>query len=102
MYPAQFEYHAPGSFREALDLLGKFKDDAKILAGGHSLLPAMKLRLSQPKHLIDLRKVSGLSGVKEDGGMLAIGAMSTHYAVETSPVVKAKCPVLSATAGIIG
>src|SRR5262245_4678981 len=57
MYPAQFDYHTPGTVREALDLLGRHKDDAKLLAGGHSLLPAMKLRLSQPKHLVDLRKV---------------------------------------------
>ena len=80
MYPAQFEYHTPGTVKEALDLLGRHKDDAKLLAGGHSLLPAMKLRLAQPKHLVDLRKVSGLSGIKEDGGALVIGAMTTHYA----------------------
>src|SRR5882672_5431358 len=78
MYPAQFEYHTPGTVREALDLLGRHKDDAKLLAGGHSLLPAMKLRLAQPKHLVDLRKVSGLSGIKEDGGALVIGAMTTQ------------------------
>jgi carbon-monoxide dehydrogenase medium subunit len=102
MYPAQFDYHTPGSVKEALDLLGRLKDDAKLLAGGHSLLPAMKLRLSQPKHLVDLRKVPGLTGIKEDGTTLAIGAMTTHYTVESSPVVKSKCPVLAATAGIIG
>ena len=90
MYPAQFEYHTPGTVREALDLLGRHKDDAKLLAGGHSLLPAMKLRLAQPKHLVDLRKVSGLSGIKEDGGSLVIGAMTTHYQVESSAVVKSK------------
>ncbi len=102
MYPAQFDYHTPGTVGEALDLLGRFKDDAKLLAGGHSLLPAMKLRLSQPKHLVDLRKVPGLSGIKEDGGMLVIGAMTTHYAVESSPVVKSKCPMLAQVAGQIG
>ena len=102
MYPAQFDYYTPGTVREALDLLGKHGDDAKLLAGGHSLLPAMKLRLSQPKHLIDLRKVPGLSGIKEDGGMLVIGAMTTHHAVESSPVVKAKCPVLAQVAAQIG
>jgi aerobic carbon-monoxide dehydrogenase medium subunit len=102
MYPAQFEYHTPGTLREALDLLGRFKDDAKLLAGGHSLLPAMKLRLAQPKHLVDLKKISGLSGIKEEGGTLVIGAMTTHYAVESSSVVKSKCPVLAATAGQIG
>jgi aerobic carbon-monoxide dehydrogenase medium subunit len=102
MYPAQFEYHTPGTIKEALDLLARYKDDAKLLAGGHSLLPAMKLRLTQPKHLVDLRKLQGLSGIKEDGATLVIGAMTTHYAVESSPVVKAKCPVLAATAGQIG
>lgn len=102
MYPAQFDYHTPATVREALDLLGRHKDDAKLLAGGHSLLPAMKLRLSQPKHLVDLRKVPGLTGIKEESGMLVIGAMTTHYAVESSAVVKAKCPVLAATAAQIG
>jgi carbon-monoxide dehydrogenase medium subunit len=102
MYPAQFEYHTPGSVREVLELLGRHKDDAKLLAGGHSLLPAMKLRLSQPKHLLDLKKVPGLTGIKEEGGMLVIGAMTTHYAIESSSVVKSKCPVLAATAALIG
>ncbi len=102
MYPAQFEYHVPGTLKEAIELLGRHKDDAKLLAGGHSLIPAMKLRLAQPKHLVDLRKVPGLAGIKEDGGMLVIGALTTHYAVESSPVVKGKCAVLAATAGQIG
>ena len=102
MYPAQFDYHTPGTVREALDLLGQHKDDAKLLAGGHSLLPAMKLRLAQPKHLVDLRKISSLSGIKEEGGMLVIGAMATHHAVESSPVVKSKCPMLADVAAQIG
>jgi len=102
MYPAAFEYHTPGTIKEALDLLGRHKDDAKLLAGGHSLLPAMKLRLARPAHLVDLRKVPGLTGIKEEGGMLVIGAMTTHYAIESSAVVKSKCPVLAQTAGMIG
>jgi carbon-monoxide dehydrogenase medium subunit len=102
MYPAQFDYHTPGSIKEALDLLGKHKDDAKLLAGGHSLLPAMKFRLARPAHIVDLRKVPGLAGVKEDGGTLVIGAMTTHYAVESSAVVKSKCGVLAQTAAMIG
>jgi carbon-monoxide dehydrogenase medium subunit len=102
MYPAQFEYHAPGTVKEVLDLLGRHKDDAKLLAGGHSLLPAMKLRLAQPKHLIDLRNLPGLSGIREENGMLVIGAMTTHHAVESSSVVKSKCQVLATTAGMIG
>ena len=102
MYPAAFEYHSPATVTEALDLLGRHKDDAKLLAGGHSLLPAMKLRLARPAHLVDLRKVPGLTGIKEDGNMLVIGAMTTHYQIESSAVVKAKCPVLAATAAMIG
>ncbi|MEK7771060.1 MAG: xanthine dehydrogenase family protein subunit M [candidate division NC10 bacterium] len=102
MYPAQFDYHTPGTVKEALDLLGKYKDDAKLLAGGHSLLPAMRFRLARPAHVVDLRKVPGLSGIKEEGGMLVIGAMTTHWAIESSPVVKAKCPVLAQTAAQLG
>lgn len=102
MYPAQFDYHTPGTVKEALDLLGKYKDDAKLLAGGHSLLPAMKFRLARPAHVVDLRKVPGLAGIKEEGGRLVIGAMTTHWAVESSPLVKAKCPVLAQTAAQIG
>jgi len=102
MYPAAFEYHTPASVKEALGLLGKLKDDAKLLAGGHSLIPMMKLRLAQPKHLIDLRKIPGLTGIKQDGNSLAIGAMTTHWAIESSPLVKSKLAVLSEVASIIG
>jgi carbon-monoxide dehydrogenase medium subunit len=101
MYPAAFEYHAPANVAEALRLLGKLRD-AKILAGGHSLIPMMKLRLAQPKHLIDLRRVKGLTGIKGTGSTLAIGAMTTHWDVESSKVLKAKCPILSETAAVIG
>src|SRR2546428_3529077 len=102
MYPAAFEYHAPSSVKEALGLLGKHKDDAKLLAGGHSLIPMMKLRLAQPKHLIDLRKVPGLAGIREDGSSIAIGAMTTHWQVESSKLLQAKIPVVSDAAGMIG
>jgi aerobic carbon-monoxide dehydrogenase medium subunit len=102
MYPAQFEYHSPATVKDALALLGQHKDDAKLLAGGHSLLPAMKLRLARPTHVVDLKKVPGLVGIKEEGGMLVIGAMTTHYAIESSSVVKSKCPVLAQTAAMIG
>jgi carbon-monoxide dehydrogenase medium subunit len=101
MYPAAFEYHAPGSVQEALGLLGKLAD-AKILAGGHSLVPMMKLRLAQPKHLIDLGRVPGLAGIREDGNTVVIGAMTTHWQVESSPVLKAKLPVVAETAAVIG
>jgi aerobic carbon-monoxide dehydrogenase medium subunit len=102
MYPAAFEYHAPTSVQDALGLLTKLKDDAKLLAGGHSLIPMMKLRLAQPKHLIDLRKVPGLGGIKEESGALAIGAMTTHYQVESSALVKSRIPMLAEVGGIIG
>ena len=102
MYPAAFEYHAPGSVQEALGLLGKLKDDAKLLAGGHSLIPMMKLRLAQPKHLIDLRKIKTLAGIKEEGGALVIGAMTTHYQMESSKLVKDRIPMLSEVGAIVG
>jgi carbon-monoxide dehydrogenase medium subunit len=102
MYPAAFEYHVPTSVQDALGLLAQHKDDAKLLAGGHSLIPMMKLRLAQPKHLVDLRKVPGLSGITEEGGALVFGAMTTHYQVESSALVKSKTPVLSEVGGIIG
>src|SRR5262249_60932529 len=71
-------------------------------AAGRRISPAMKLRLARPAHLVDLRKVPGLTGIREEGGSLVIGAMTTHYAVESSAVVKSKCPVLAATAALIG
>lgn len=102
MYPAAFEYHAPTNVKDALGLLGRYKDDAKLLAGGHSLVPMMKLRLAQPKHVIDLRKVPGLSGIKEDGGVIVLGAMTTHWQMESSTLLKSKCVILAETASVIG
>jgi carbon-monoxide dehydrogenase medium subunit len=103
MYPAQFEYHAPASVQDALSLMGRLKnEDAKVLAGGHSLIPMMKLRLAQPKHLIDLRKVPGLGGIKDDAGTIVIGAMTTHWQMESSSLLKQKCPMLAETAAMVG
>jgi carbon-monoxide dehydrogenase medium subunit len=102
MYPAAFEYHAPTNVKDALGLLGRYKDDAKVLAGGHSLVPMMKLRLAQPKHVIDLRRVPGLSGIKEDGGTIVLGALTTHWQMESSALLKSKCPILAETAAVIG
>ena len=101
MIPAPFEYARAKNLRDALNALAS-NDGAKLLAGGHSLLPAMKLRLARPTHVVDLKKVPGLVGIKEEGGMLVIGAMTTHYAIESSSVVKSKCPVLAQTAAMIG
>jgi len=102
MYPASFEYHRVASVEEAVGLLARHKDDAKLLAGGHSLIPMMKLRLAQPKHLIDIGRLTGLSGIREEGGHFVIGALTTHYAVESSARVRQKCVMLSEAAAMIG
>jgi carbon-monoxide dehydrogenase medium subunit len=102
MYPATFDYHRPASLDEAVGLLAKHKDDAKLLAGGHSLIPLMKLRLAQPKHVVDLRRIGGLAGIREEGGAIVIGALTTHYTVESSAALKGKCPVLAEAGALIG
>jgi aerobic carbon-monoxide dehydrogenase medium subunit len=102
MIPASFEYHAARSVDDALQLLAKYGDGAKLLAGGHSLIPALKLRLQSVEHLIDLGKIAGLDSVKEAGGKIAIGALATHHAVESSEVVRKKCPLLAECASTIG
>jgi carbon-monoxide dehydrogenase medium subunit len=102
MYPATFEYHRPTTVDEAVRLLATHKDDAKLLAGGHSLIPLMKLRLTTPKHVVDLRRISALSGVREEGGAIVIGALTTHYTIESNASLKTKCPILPETAAMIG
>jgi len=102
MIPANFDYITVKSLDEALSLLAKHKDDAKILAGGHSLLPAMKLRLMQPKVLIDIGKIKELSYIKEEGGQIHIGAMTTHFQIETSALLQKSCPLLPETATQLG
>ena len=87
---------------EALTLLGQYGDDAKILAGGHSLLPALKLRLSSVGHLIDIGRIADLAYIKEDQGKLCLGARTSHYQVESSSVVQQQCPLLAECAGNIG
>src|SRR6195256_3652846 len=102
MIPASFDYIAAKSLDEAISLLATHKDDAKILAGGHSLLPAMKLRLMQPKVLIDLGRIKELSYIKEEAGQIRIGAMTTHFQVETSDLLRRACPLLPETATQLG
>jgi len=102
MYPASFEYHRVASVEEAVGLLSRHRDDAKLLAGGHSLLPMMKLRLAQPKHVVDIRRIGSLAGIREEGGATVLGALTTHYAIESSASLKAKCPVLPEAAAMIG
>ncbi len=102
MIASSFEYFAPTSVDEALALLSEHGDDAKILAGGHSLIPAMKLRLAEPAVLIDIQRVEGLKGVSESDGTLVIGALTTHHELESSDLVIHKVPILAQTAGEIG
>ncbi len=102
MYPAQFQYHRATSVQHALDLMAQHGDDAKVLAGGHSLLPVMKLRFATPAHLIDIGRVSGLSGISESGGTIVIGATTRHADVASSALIKAKAPLLAEVAGHIG
>jgi carbon-monoxide dehydrogenase medium subunit len=102
MIPANFDYIAAKSLDEALSLLAQHKDDAKLLAGGHSLLPAMKLRLAQPKVLIDIGRIKDLSYIREDGGQIKIGAMTTHFQIEASDQLRRACPLLPETATHLG
>lgn len=102
MFPASFGYFAARSVDEALDLLTKYGTDAKLLAGGHSLVPAMKFRLVTPRYLIDLGPVPGLRGVRVDGGTLVIGALTVHSDVAASDIVRKHLPALAEAASLIG
>ena len=102
MIPAPFEYVAPKTLEEAVRLLERHGDEAKLLAGGHSLLPLMKLRLAQPRYLIDIGRLRGLSYIREENGKIAIGALTTHAEVAASELIRAKCPLLAEAAAEIG
>ena len=101
MFPASFDYHRPKTIDEAVKLLHSVKG-ARVLAGGHSLLPAMKLRLASPAALIDISRIPELSGIKAAGDSIQIGALTTHMAIATSDVVRKQCAVLAETASHIG
>ena len=101
MITNEFNYARAGSVADAIAQL-QSNSEAKLLAGGHSLIPAMKLRLSDPSTLIDLSGISGLNGIEENGGRIHIGAMATHRQVETSSLVQSKCGALAKAAGGIG
>jgi len=101
MIPPAFEYHAPRSVGEAIGLLGSLGSDAKLLAGGHSLLPMMKLRFAQPAHLIDLNRIDALRGIREDGGTIVIGAMTVENDLIASPVLQQRVPLLPLAAQLI-
>ena len=101
MIPAPFDYHAPGSLAEAIGLLQQHGDDAKVLSGGQSLLPLLKLRLASTAHLVDIGRIPGLEYIKEEGGYLKIGGRTRESALERSDVIKAKYPILHDTALVI-
>ncbi len=101
MIPAQFDYARANTLDEALNLLAQ-NEDARVLAGGHSLIPAMKLRLMQPPLLVDIARIKDLSYVREENGQIRIGAMTTHYQIESSDLLKKICPLLPACASHIG
>lgn len=102
MYTAPFEYHRAASIEEAVSLLGEHGDDAKLLAGGHSLIPLMKLRFAQPAHLIDVRRIPSLAGIREEGGTVVIGAATTHAEIERSRVAGGRLPILAEAGSQIG
>ena len=101
MIPAPFEYYSPRSINEAVDFLSAHKDDVKILAGGQSLLPLMKMRLAKPGYLLDIGRISGLDTIVEDGNHVIIGAMATHAQIERSDLLRRRCSLLPQTAATI-
>src|SRR5438552_4819064 len=102
MKPPRFDYLIPRSIDETLDVLARHGDEAKVLAGGQSLVPLLSFRLVRPAYLVDLNDVGGLEGIRLDDGHLAIGAMTRQRAVETSPLVRQRCPLLAEAMPQIG
>ena len=101
MIPAPFNYEAPSTLDEALALLDKYGEEAKILAGGHSLLPMMKLRFAQPETLIDINNIPGLAYIREEGGYLKIGALTREADLEHSDVIRARYPIFTDASKLI-
>ena len=101
MIPGNFAYHAPTTVEEAVGLLAELGEEARPLAGGHSLIPMMKLRLAPLEHLVDLRRIGSLKGIREEGGALVIGAMTTQAELLASELVAGQCPVLQEAAALI-
>ena len=101
MIPSTFDYEVAESTEQAVSLLGS-REDAKILAGGHSLIPLLKLRFARPSLLVDIGRIDGLSYVRDAGEWLAIGAMTRYKTIRENPLVQEHCPIVSHTAGLIG
>lgn len=102
MIPAAFDYAVPETLDEALGLLEQHGDEAKVLTGGHSLIPLLRLRLARPSLVVDLRRINGLRDIREVGGELVLGAAATHAEIQASPEVQRLCPLLAETAAEIG
>ncbi|MGI8856167.1 MAG: FAD binding domain-containing protein [Thermomicrobiales bacterium] len=102
MLPGEFEYHRAGSVDEAIKLIGQYGDDGKFIAGGHSLLPLMKLRLSEPAHLIDISGIPNLSYVKRSNGSVSVGALTTHYQLESNAELAKSVQIVPEAAAHIG
>ena len=102
MIPAAFEYERATSVQQASELLAKYGEDAKVLAGGHSLIPLMRLRLAQPTALVDINGIKDLDYIKVEGSKVRIGALTRHVTIEHSAVVKEKLPILAEVASEIG
>jgi carbon-monoxide dehydrogenase medium subunit len=100
VYPAEFEYFAPVTLDDALELLTRYGDDAKILAGGQSLIPMMKLRIASPRYLIDVNRIESLAGLRRDGDRLVMGALCRHADVAASPLVREHIPLMADAAGL--
>src|SRR6187397_3077896 len=98
MIPGPFSYHRPSTVADAIKLLASLGDEARPLAGGHSLIPMMKLRLATPDHLVDLHGISGLKGIDSDGANIVIGAMTTQHELLASEVIAKSLPILAETA----
>jgi aerobic carbon-monoxide dehydrogenase medium subunit len=101
MIPASFSYHRPTSIADAVKLLASLGDEARPLAGGHSLVPMMKLRLATPEHLVDLHGIDGLKGIRRDGALVVIGAMTTQHELLASQEITKSLPILHETALLI-
>jgi len=102
VYTTAFEYHRAATVEDAVRLLATYGDDARLLAGGHSLIPLMKLRLARPAHLIDIGRAAELTGIRPENGRLVVGAATTHRLLASSPAVRAALPMLAEAAEGIG
>jgi carbon-monoxide dehydrogenase medium subunit len=102
VHASPFEYHRPANLAEAIALLGELGDDAKVIAGGQSLVPLLCMRFAQPRHLIDIRRIGSIGRIREERDALVVGAAVTHATIERSALVRSRMPILSEVAGMIG